>query len=280
MIAQPSRLSEYQVPSDPKLVVADMDGTLLDENGRIPEELWSLLDIMKQRGISFVPASGRQYFTLESMFHRASEGMPFICENGTFVVRDGQEVSSCSIPREGVETTIGLLADGARRGRKVGAVIAGKKRGYFELVDPEFQLEVDKYYRRSSLVTDILDYDDDVNKVAIYDFGDAETGVFQELNGHLDDYSIVVSAKHWVDVMHPEANKGTAVRALQAELGVSPEETVAFGDYLNDLEMLQASGMSFAMANANPGIIEVSRFIAPSNAEHGVITVLKNLLGL
>ena len=152
--------------------------------------------------------------------------------------------------------------------------------GYHERTEPEFLGEVEKYYRRAKLLDDVLKYDDDVNKVAIFDFGDAESGVYQDLQGKVDEYSVVVSAKQWVDVMNPSADKGNAVRALQEELGVTREQTVAFGDFLNDVEMLEAAGMSFAMANSHPGVFDVSRFVAPSNAEGGVITVLRHLLGL
>ena len=47
-----------------RLVVADMDGTLLDADGVVPDRLWPLLDLMRERGIAFCPASGRQYATL------------------------------------------------------------------------------------------------------------------------------------------------------------------------------------------------------------------------
>ena len=278
MTCEPTHPSVYLPGADPRLIVADMDGTLLDGEGRIPEELWGLLDVMRERGIVFVPASGRQYFTLEGMFERASCGMPFICENGTFVVRDGEEMSSCSLPRADVVRTVELLR--GLRERDLGIVIAGKKCGYFDRTEPDFRVEVDKYYRRSAYLEDILDYDDDVNKIAIYDFGDAEQGTFRDLQGALEGVSVVVSAKHWIDVMRVEANKGNAVKSLQAELGITRDQTVAFGDYFNDLEMLEASGMSFAMADAHPGILEASRYVAPSHTEHGVIAVLKNLLGL
>ena len=63
------------------------------------------------------------------------------------------------------------------------------------------------------------------------------------------------------------------------EIGVTREQTVAFGDYLNDLEMMRESGPSFATANAHEGIIEAARYVAPSNVDEGVIEVLENILG-
>ena len=78
--------------------------------------------------------------------------------------------------------------------------------------------------------------------------------------------------------MAADANKGTAVRLLQRSLGISRDQTVAFGDYLNDLEMLDAAGWSFAMANAHPEVLARAARIAPANTEHGLITTLGRVL--
>ncbi|MFR8178319.1 MAG: HAD hydrolase family protein [Christensenellales bacterium] len=59
--------------------------------------------------------------------------------------------------------------------------------------------------------------------------------------------SIILSGEHWVDVMKPGVNKGCAMRGIQQKLGISAAECMAFGDYLNDCELLQAVGESYAM---------------------------------
>ncbi len=109
MSIQPTDPSVYLSGIDPRLVVTDMDGTLLDADSNIPERLWPLLREMKERGIVFAPASGRQYFTLASLFEREIEGMPIIAENGGFVVRDGKEISSITLDRDFVVSTVELL---------------------------------------------------------------------------------------------------------------------------------------------------------------------------
>ena len=78
--------------------------------------------------------------------------------------------------------------------------------------------------------------------------------------------------------MNSGVNKGSAVKAVQADLGVTPGQTAIFGDFLNDLEMMPLAKWSFAMANAHPDIIEASNYVAPSYKENGVITVLAKLL--
>ena len=164
-------------------------------------------------------------------------------------------------------------------GRNLGVVLAGKKAAYVERNDEAFMYEVRKYYHSHVVLADQLDFDDDIIKIAIFDFDDAESGTAPHLLHLRETHAVVISGEHWIDIMDPRINKGTAVQALQRELGVTREQTIAFGDYLNDLEMMRESGPSFATANAHEGIIEAARFVAPSNVDEGVIQVLENVLG-
>jgi hypothetical protein len=83
-----------------------------------------------------------------------------------------------------------------------------------------------------------------------------------------------------VDVLSPTANKGRAVRRLQEELGVTPDQTMVFGDFLNDLEMMDAATWSFAVANAHPLLKARARFVAPANNANGVVRTVRAVLGL
>ena len=272
----PSASAATDLPA-PRLVVSDMDGTLLDAAGEVPAAFWPLLDLMRERGIVFAPASGRQYATLARFFARASDGMPFIAENGAYVVRDGVEISSLVLDRAFVVEAVRLLRSLAAAGRDIGVVLCGKRSAYIERVDAPFVAEASRYYAALERMDDILAADDDVLKIAVYDFVDAATGTGAELDRLRETHQVVVSGRHWIDVMPPAANKGAAVESLQRELGVTRDETVAFGDYLNDLEMLDASGQSYAMENAHPDILARARFTAPSSEDEGVVAVLRGL---
>ena len=78
--------------------------------------------------------------------------------------------------------------------------------------------------------------------------------------------------------MHADAGKGRALTALAEAMGVDKRQTAAFGDYLNDLELLEAAGTAWAMDNAHPDIKAIADHIAPPNTEAGVVTVLRTLL--
>ncbi|WP_328922909.1 Cof-type HAD-IIB family hydrolase [Streptomyces griseoaurantiacus] len=262
-----------------RLVVTDMDGTLLDGEGRIPEDFWPLLSRMERRGIVFCPASGRQYATLRAQFRRAPADTVFIAENGTYVVQDGRELSSDVLDRDVVTEAVGTVRELSARGADTGTVVCGKRSAYVERTDPAFLAEVRTYYARLEQVEDVTAVDDDLIKLAFYDFGRAEEGLAPALKPFGVTHQVVLSGERWVDVMNPGANKGAAVRGLQGRLGITPDQTVVFGDYLNDLEMMDTATWSFAMANAHPDIRLRARHLAPAHTENGVVSTLAALLG-
>ncbi|KOG68133.1 MULTISPECIES: Cof-type HAD-IIB family hydrolase [Streptomyces] len=270
-------------PADIRLIVTDMDGTLLDDAKRIPDGLWPMLAELRRRGVLFSPASGRQYATLFRQFEAVAEGMVFIAENGTYVVRDGVELSSDPLDRSvaaGVARTVRrLVADGAD-GADVGAVVCGKRAAYVERTDEPFLAEVRKYYVEHRIVEDVTAVDDEVIKVALFDFGSAEHTTAPALAAFAATHQVVVSGEHWVDVMNRTADKGAALRGLQRALGITPAQTMVFGDYLNDLEMLDAAEWSFAMEGAHPEVIRRARHLAPSNNDDGVLRTVARVLDL
>jgi Cof subfamily protein (haloacid dehalogenase superfamily) len=282
--ASPAPLHSAAEPArafaDIRLIVTDMDGTLLDEDKRPPAELWTVLELLRERGVLFSPASGRQYATLAREFSRAADGMVFIAENGTYVVRDGIELSSdpleSSVVAEVLRTVRRLNADGV----DVGAVVCGKRSAYVERADEPFLAEVRKYYVENRVVADATAVRDDILKVALFDFGPAERTTAPALARFAGTHQVVVSGEHWVDLMNRTANKGAAIRRLQRELGITPAQTMAFGDYLNDLEVLDAAEWSFAMANAHPQVVRRARHLAPANTDNGVLRTIARVLGL
>ncbi|KAF2413458.1 HAD family hydrolase [Microbacterium sp. B35-04] len=262
---------------DLRLIAVDMDGTLLDGDGRIPDALWPLLDRLHARGIRFAPASGRQLATLQRAFAEHLDHMVFIAENGAYVVEGDAEISSDAMDAAFTASLVARLRALAAAGGDLGVVVCGKRSAYIERADAPFLAEAQKYYAHLQVVDDLLEVDDQILKVAIFDFVEAATTA-----AALDDlratHQVVVSGHHWIDVMNIGVNKGVALRRLQAATGITHEQTAAFGDYLNDLEMMDAAALSFAMANAHPEIGERARFRAPSNLDHGVITTIQKLL--
>jgi Cof subfamily protein (haloacid dehalogenase superfamily) len=254
-----------------------MDGTLVDDAKQIHDELWPLVDELHARGIAFCPASGRQYHNLVQEFEDVAHRLVFIADSGAYVVAGGREIAA-----DGLELEFARQVASVVRGiPEAGAVLCGKRSAYVERRDGPFVEEIARYYARLRVVEDLLEIaDDDVLKVAIYDFASGEHNTAPRLDRFRSTHKVVVSGPHWVDVLSPTANKGRALGEVQAALGVTREQTMAFGDFLNDLEMMDAAAWSFAMANAHPLLKERARFVAPANNANGVVRTIRTVLGL
>ncbi|OBS62590.1 hypothetical protein AX758_00995 [Enterococcus mundtii] len=91
---------------------------------------------------------------------------------------------------------------------------------------------------------------------------------------------IVASEAAWNDISNLNVHKGTTVAELQRILHVTPEETMVFGDGLNDVELLECTAYSFAMSNAFEQIKEVAQFVTKSNDEDAVLHTIKKMIAL
>ena len=201
----------------------------------------------------------------------------FIAENGAYVVEGRSEISSDAMEPGFTAALVSRLRALADAGGDLGVVVCGKRSAYIERTDPAFLDEARKYYAKLEAVDDLLRVEDQILKVAIYDFADA-AATAPALEDLRATHQVVVSGAHWIDVMNAGVDKGVALRRLQAATGITREQTAVFGDYLNDLEMMDAASLSFAMANAHPDVAARARYRAPSNLDHGVITTIDKLL--
>ncbi len=278
--------ARFPDPSDPapdiRLVVVDMDGTLLDPDHRMPDGLGDLLDRLAERGIAFCPASGRQHATLVRQFDGLLDAGRARRHRGERLLRraGGREISSVTIARDVVHEVVRAVRALAAQGVPVGAVVCGKRSAYVERDDPEFLTETHRYYALLEEVDDLLAVDDDVLKIAVYDAGSVTERTapalerFPRRRGSWSPDG--TGSTSWTR----PCTRDVAVRALQERLGITPEQTMAFGDYLNDLELLDAARWSFAMTNAHPAVCARARFLAPSNADDGVVRTIRAVLHL
>lgn len=256
-----------------KLIATDMDGTLLNSKGQLPGEFATVFEELQEKGILFAAASGRQYFTLLENFKTVCDKILFIAENGTYVVYKGKELAVHPLKREIAHELI-------KRARELGVdiVLATSKGAYLESTQEKFVNEVSKYYIKYDIVEDLLNVEGDILKVTICDFKGAETHSYLAYQDYVHKVQICIAGEIWLDMMANGVNKGIAIKDIQEQLGIAYDETAVFGDYLNDLEMLQSAYYSYAMANAHPKLKEIARFNAKSNDENGVIEKIKEII--
>lgn len=160
---------------------------------------------------------------------------------------------------------IQAVCRGISPGIDAGLVLCGKRSAYIERSDPTFLQHVAPYLAEMTIVDDLLEVtDDEFLKVSIFSFGRAEQSTAPMLAGFGATHTVRVSGEHWVDITNRTANKGRAIGHLQDILGGSPDQTMVFGDFLNDLEMMDAPTLCSAMDNAHPELRERANYIARS----------------
>lgn len=259
-----------------KMIASDMDGTLLNSKKQLPKDFTEVYALMKAADIRFVVASGRQYYTLVDEFAHLDHDIAFIAENGSIINFDGESKVLNAMYAEDLTDLINAL----RSHKDINIVLCGKSGAYIENdSSPEFMTEVAKYYVKNTVVKDLLEVKDEVLKIAVNGFNKLEANVYPFIREQFKaDFQVSSSSPIWFDIMPIGINKGEAIVLLQKELGIQADESMAFGDYHNDIELLQKVKHSYAMDNAHADIKEIARYTTDSNDENGVMNAIRAYL--
>ena len=259
-----------------KLIASDLDGTLLQNGAQtLTPRAVPLIRRLAACGIIFAAASGRQYPNLVRLFGEAAGDMAFLCENGAFVIyKDKIIAKSCMELADAKKLVEDILARGDCE-----VLISGESTSYMLPKNKSFLDHMQNTVKNNvRLIENLSDIPEEIIKVSAY-----RTEKIQEaVQGLTDNFGsrlkMTISGDMWLDCMAPGVCKGQAVRLLQESLEIKQEETMVFGDQLNDMEMLEQAYYSFAVANAREEVKKAARFHADSNVNGGVLKILKLLL--
>jgi Cof subfamily protein (haloacid dehalogenase superfamily) len=251
-----------------QLIVTDLDGTLLNDEKKLPSDFWTIEQELRRAGIVFAVASGRPFISMQEILKTIEDHVLFISENGSYVRYRNVEILCKAMNKSDVHDLIDL----ARKQDDTHILLCGKSQMYFESQNAEFLTESSKYYSHMKHVDDLKDVEDDILKFTLCDLIHAEKNCLPKFKFLEDKYSIAVSGKVWLDITDKGTNKGTAVEYMQKKLGIQPEATMVFGDYFNDIQMLENAGHSYAMKNAHPEIIKLTKNITEFDNNEGGVT--------
>ncbi|APU11099.1 haloacid dehalogenase [Cellulophaga lytica] len=257
-----------------KMVVTDMDGTLLNSKHEVSEKFFNQFKKLKENNILFVAASGRQYHSIIDKLHSIKDDILVIAENGAIAKNKNKELLQTGLDN----TTITELLNLIDTIDDVYPVLCGKKKAYIASDSEEFKEKFKEYYAEYEVLDSLRNYKDDILKIAIYHFESSENYIYPKVKHLESKLKVKVSGENWLDLSHNDAHKGHALKKLQDMFNISSSETMAFGDFNNDLEMLALADFSFAMANAHPNVTKAANYRTKSNDEFGVETILDKLL--
>ena len=249
-----------------RLAAIDLDGTLLRSDGTIGERT---KQAVRETRLDVVLVTARGPLTMRAIAEELGTGGTAICSNGALVV----DLATRAIVRQRLlETEVALRLVHELRERLPGIRFAVEHEGFAH--EPGFSAW-NWTPPQGTRVADVVELLADPATKLILRHAEHDTVAIQDLAREIvgDGLTVVASGSEAVEVTAAGVNKATAV----AELGVPPEQVVAFGDYPNDIPLLTWAGLGVAMGNAHADVLAIADEVTATNDEDGVALVLERL---
>ena len=262
-----------------RLIASDLDGTMVREGTTdINPEYYSTIRELYERGIRFCACTGRQYLSASRLLGPVKDLCYFIAEGGA-LLRDTREICyKAEFPR-GVLGNIYAFC----RSFPGGDLYAADTEYSYTETGTEgeiYRLLTDGY---GFTTVNLPSFDElpeeTVIKLALYNH--SRIAAMEEAFTRLPEsqkVDYIRSGVRWIDVCPPGVSKGSTLALLQKKLGISPEETLVFGDNRNDISMFCAAGTSCAVGNAAEEVKKAASRVIGDVREDGVLKELRKLL--
>ncbi|MFD1956016.1 Cof-type HAD-IIB family hydrolase [Paenibacillus thailandensis] len=244
-----------------KIVFFDIDGTLVNEEKQIPADTVKAIAELKETGVEPVIATGRAPYFIKSLAEEAGISS-FVSLNGGYVVYKGEPLYSRIIPKSSLEALVKLAAE-----HKHSLVFEGEHAFFADTEDHPFITE-----SVMSLKVDMPGYNpdfwrtDDIYQVFLH-CESKDEHLYESL---LNELKLIRWHPQAMDVLPAGGSKAQGIEALLDKLGLTKEEAVAFGDGLNDKEMLEAVGFGVAMGNSHPDLLPYADYVTTDVNEGGI----------
>jgi len=265
-----------------RLIATDLDGTLLTSAVEVSPRTRAALDAARARGIHVVPVTARQPIGLRAIAAGAGFDGWALCSNGAYATNltDGRMLFAEELPADTIRSLAealsasipGLLFASVREGGETFVA----QHGYAEIADLSD-------HKRDPKTMGGVDLDRVLDapslKLVIRHPELAPAGLFETLRGlGLSGFEATLSGAPFVEVMAEGVTKATGLARLCEHLEIDRADVVAFGDALNDVEMLRWAGHGVAMADAESVVQEAADETTTSNDDDGVARVIERIL--
>jgi len=262
---------------DVRLLALDVDGTLIDDQFRLLPRTRALLTwLVREAGKKVCLCSGRNPAGVMPYMEMIRGEGPLVVHNGAFNFYHpkGDMYALYGYPVEDFLEVIETLER-----RRLPFDVNTPYDLYVREVRPELAPLYAAYFAEPKVIANWRDLRDPIVKLSVLVPPEELDAVHAELAERFGDrFRVVKSGETYIDFVHPEANKGNGLRSALQELGLSPNQVIAVGNYYNDLEMLSLAGVGVAMGNSPPEVKECVDYVTLSNNEEGVYVALVDLL--
>lgn len=268
---------------DIRLIGVDLDGTLLTDDKELTPELKNKIIDLCQKGIHFVPITGRPLTGIPDCLNEIEELEYVITSNGSQIThfKTGTPLFSFPISNSKANEIISIL-----EGRDCMYEVFADGVGYIK--QDEFEFHKSRFdgtpfgeylFKSRKVVPSILELflgtQKDADEVFILCNSQADRDELVEIFKGINGIQLCIIADKFLEITKENTNKGNALAVLCDYFGISLSQTIAFGDGENDLQFLERAGISVAMENAVDEVKKKADFVTKSNNENGVLEVLK-----
>ena len=251
-----------------KILFFDIDGTILDHEKNIPDGVEDALQKARENGHEIVISTGRSPFTAKSVLEQLKIDS-YVCYNGQIVQFKGQTLHKGIIAKEDLKQ----LTDFANE-RKQPLVYMDSNEMVSTIEDHQ-----DVFDSISTMKIDFPRYEED-----FYYSNDIHQALIFCSIEEQKEYELAFPNLKFIrwhrvscDVLPKDISKAKGMDLLLKHIGRGPEDAIAFGDGLNDIEMLQFAGTSVAMGNCVEELREHATFVTEHVSESGLINAMKKL---
>ena len=267
-----------------RLIGIDVDGTLLDTRGQVPQANVDAIHDAVAAGIHVALVTGRSYPFVRPIAEPLPSTTTLIVSNGAVErgmdgLRLAQRLLGRDIARSVLEST--------RLFRHAAALVFDRdadRQVMFETMDWEHPGRKAYWARNQSLIAQSVPLEDalieDPIQVMFNGGVDAMRILVEELRAGARDFTVSLTEYvhrdfSLIDVTAPGATKGRALAWRAAQLGIDRSEVMAVGDNFNDLEMLEFAGVPVVMANSVPGLLERGWAVTGDNEHAGLADAIR-----
>lgn len=273
-----------------KMIVSDMDGTLLNSYFQITDESANIIKKIQDKGIIFTIASGRSHYMMNK-YYKVLDMYKY--SNGYMIGLNGIELYSFQDNKldKCQSLTCQQTIDISKSIIKLNLLP-------ILMYDQETIIIQEFNNQKASTLLKLLNtkYQGAFPKVQIKDLNDIDpnsVNKFCILNGKTNikeaiyqlkkkinnqDIEVLEVGGEWIEIMPTKINKANRIKEIMQKEHIKSDEIMVFGDSQNDIQMLKMTTNSYAMINASADVKASAHYIADSHDQNGVVKILKNLL--
>lgn len=289
VLLKPDKLkSKLSISTNIRCIATDLDRTILNEKGKLSEHTAKAIKALMENGIILIIASGRAYDTLPAEIARIVKTQYAITSNGAVVSGNGECIQRSFLDEDAVE---GLLKEYFRAKENFPITMEAFWQGraycskeYYEHPERFGSQSAAEYVRTTRNVADDMgkfarEHKKELESIAFVSAQREEREKLkQDITNKIKGISITSSMEHLMEFTPEQISKGTSLEWLLGQIGIEPEECMAFGDGDNDTDMLAYAGIGIAVENASYAAKNAANYVTKSHKQEGVGIVMEEIL--